>query len=657
MEGKVTSRSLAGLILSALLFFSTALSLPISACAQESTPSGQAEITLRKSANSRVYQGREVEGEDRQIGPGDSLWRILVIEKGLPGQKFPSYLIVVRGLNPQIKNLDVLRVGDKIFLPLRPDQMGEGRPVGEVAGDRGNLDRAGTTNYRVKPGEHLYQILREQLKLTDERKVAQYHALVKDLNPERKNLDALVEGDIIRLPTLSPGTQRAAAGTVADAAAKKARETVAALETKSKAELKPVPETRGAADSKTVAGGADKQPAAGAPAIVAAEPKVTIETKAVPEKKSVTQTRPLAVAADRQEALRAPAKENFALFTKVVEAIGSQVQQTGEEVIAIRDGSVRFDKNTYPVIYNPALRQKVVIDPDGKIPPSLRTKLADPAIGAPIVPMANGVSIQDVVSQLLTGLGYQALPADRPVTIQEDGITFEARGSWIALAPEQNNRTQEVYVISLTDDAGEIPDYLRAQLEKNGLHLKDVLLPSPGTPPTPHSQSVSRDFMTQVKTWPRDKKEIVDALLLAYGVPFGVAETLSVELQDGLRIDTRTDRIFELGGKRTALFFQRPDAAITKTLQEKQGVRTVDLDLNSLSSRELITKVLTLLGDHSVYREHRFPAANGANKERVTLTAWGFHLPRHSMFVTDRPIPSALHRFFFEKGLEIVYFQ
>ena len=105
------------------------------------------------------------------------------------------------------------------------------------------------------------------------------------------------------------------------------------------------------------------------------------------------------------------------------------------------------------MVYSPALRQKVVIDPDGKIPASLRSKLADPRVGTAIVPMANGVSIRDAVGQLLAGLGYQSLPTDRPVIIQEEGVAYEAKGSWMALAPEQSNKTQEVYVISLTEES------------------------------------------------------------------------------------------------------------------------------------------------------------------------------------------------------------
>lgn len=615
------------------LAFGCVLAWTAAAPAQEPSGGGQAEINLRRSAQSRSYQGREVEGEERQIAPGDTLWRILVRDKGLPGQNFRSYVVVIRGLNPQIKDPQILRVGDKIFIPLRPDQVASAPAVAETTADRSNAGRGSTTNYRVKSGEHLYQILREQLKLTDDRKVAQYYALVKDLNPERKTWDTLNEGEIIRLPSTAQGTQVAAAP-----AAKSPR-----------AGESPTKEGRAAGESRP---GADiKSSGAGAQSTAAAKLPRSAESRPTAE------PMPAAPARDPRRAMQAPAKEQMALFAKLAEAVGGEMQNSGEEVVSIKDGNIRLDRGSYPVVYSPALRQKVVIDPDGKIPVSLRNKLADPAVGTPIVPMANGLSIREAVGQLLAGLGYQSLPADRPVTIQEEGVSYEAKGGWMALAPEQSNKTQEVYVISLTEEAGEIPDYLKSQLQKNGLHLKDIVLPGAVSQATPPAKPESKDGLTRVKSWPRDKREMVDALLFSYGVPFGVAENISVQLRDGLRIDTRTDRVFELAGKKTVLFFQRPDREIVKALQEGQAIRAVELDITSMSSRDVIGRVLSVLGEQSGYREHRFAAANGAAKDRLTVTAWGFHLPRRSMFVTDRQIPAGLHRFFFEKGLEIVYFQ
>ena len=136
-----------------------------------------------------------------------------------------------------------------------------------------------------------------------------------------------------------------------------------------------------------------------------------------------------------------------------------------------------------------------------------------------------------------------------------------------------------------------------------------------------------------------------------------MAESLSIKLSDGLRVDTRTDRVFETAGQRTALFFRAMDPDIRKSLQEQQGIKTIELDLRSLSSRELIARVLPLLGDQAAYLEHRFPAAPDSARDQVTVKVWGFQLTKKPIFLTDRQIPPPLHRFFFEKGLEIVYFQ
>jgi hypothetical protein len=597
MEGQVTSRE--NFHRHLLMFaagFGAWSAIGFGYAQEKSAASGQAEMSLRKSVNTREFQGQQVEGEERQIGPGDSLWRILVEEKGLPGQKFRSYLVVIRGLNPQAKNLDVLRVGDKIFIPLRVDG------AVETAREPSQLKPGTTIDYRIKSGEHLYQILRDQLKVTDERKVAQYYSLAKDLNPERKDWDTLLEGETIRLPTVGTGLQSASAESA-----------------------------KSASDKQTPVSSAG----------TVRKPSTEVKT-----------TAPL----DTRQALGA--KENMALFANVIEALGNEIQQSGEEVVALGEEDIRFERSAYPVVYNPTLRQKLVIDPEGKIPTSLKSRLNDPRIGAQVLPMANGLSIQDAVGQLLAGLGYQSLPTDRPIMIQEEGVAFEAKGNWMALAPTVSNKPQEVLVINLTERPNEIPEYLKAELAKKGLQLREVVLPTATKAAAATvADEQPKTSPSQVKNWPRDKQEIVDALLLSYGVTFGMAESLSIKLSDGLRVDTRTDRVFETAGQRTALFFRAMDPDIRKSLQEQQGIKTIELDLRSLSSRELIARVLPLLGDQAAYLEHRFPAAPDSARDQVTVKVWGFQLTKKPIFLTDRQIPPPLHRFFFEKGLEIVYFQ
>jgi len=589
--------------------------------ASGSAPAGESQITLRKSVQSRQYQGKAVEGEERTVGRGDSLWRILIQEKGLPEKRFQSYLVVIRGLNPQVKDLNVLRVGDAIFIPLRPEEV-----IGARSATSGSaavpqpLSPAGTTvNYRVKAGEHLYQILRQQLGLRGERETLRYYALTKDLNPDKKDWNVLLEGETIRLPAVV-AVQEAVG-----------RRGSAAPELKAVPEAKPVAEVR-PAQAGQAAQALQVAPAAPPPPA----PPPTI---------------------DREYARRLPAADGMVLLARIVENLGAQLQRTGEEVVAVKGGAVRFEKSSYPVVYHPNLKQKVVLDPAGTIPPSLRKELGNPEVGSPVVSLNPRTSLQDAVSQLLAGLGYQNLPADRPVVIQEAGVAYEAKGNWMALAPEESNKPQEIFVINLTDQASAIPAYLIAQLESRGLYVRDVTVSSPGAMPATAPANEPKEFLKQTMTWPRDKREIVDSLLMAYGIPFGVAETVSVKLRDGLTLETRADRVFEVRGNKVALLFQRAEPELKKALQEKPGFKTVEIELASLSSREIIGQLVSELGEQAIYREHRLPAAGGPVQDRLVVSAWGFLLPKRSLFVTDREIPQSLHRFFFDKGLEIVYFQ
>lgn len=564
------------------------------------------ELTLRKTAQSRQYQGREVEGEEKQVGPGDTLWRMLVKEKGLPEKRFSQYLVIIRGLNPQIKKIDMLRVGDSIFIPLRPDDLLGGPSVSAKADEQRSTTTPGEIReYRVKQGEHLYQILREQLGVSNDREVASYYALVKDINPERKNWDTLLGGDVIRLPF--PGKS---------------------------------------ADSTSV------QPKGGAS--VAAKQKTetatdTVLTSNLGELKQDTSSAPATLNLDHARKL--PAKENVALLGRVMESLGNEFRRDGQEILTLKEGTVRIDRESYPVVYNPKLQQRIVVDPEEKIPGSLRSKLTEPSIHTAVVPIARTSSLQESVNQLLSRLGYQSLPTDRPVVLQEAGIAIEARGNWMALAPQESNHAQDIIVIALTDNPRDIPDYLRQELSNRGLHLKDILLASPNQLPPADG---FRESAPAVKYWPKEKAEFVDAMLLSFNVPFGVAETLSIEVEQGLRVEVRCDRIFERNGKRTGLFFRPLEPAIRKALQEKGKLKAIEVDLSSLERKEIMARLLSELGEQAAYGAHRFSAS--ATKDKLTITAWGFLLAKRGMFVTDREIPEPLQRFFFEKGLEIVYF-
>ena len=583
---------------------------PFPAWGAESADPESGQLTLRKSVGQREYKGKTVEGEDRRIAPGDSLWRILIQEKGLSTTRFSEYIVVIRGLNPGLGPNGALRIGETIFIPLRPDDVlqVQNAPSKDSRVALAQPGKGATQEYRIKQGEYLYQILRERLGITDERQLAVYYALIKDLNPQRKNWDLLVEGETIRLPVF------------ADTA-----------------------EARSLADRALL----EKKSGTGQEAAATAEAAKPAAGTSAPAPRTVEAKPPA----------QSSARENVALLARVMESLGNEVQRNGEEIVAVKDGVVRLEKNSFPLVYNRKLNQGIILDADDKIPASMRSKLSEQEKSTTVLSLSRSMSVHDAVSQLLSRLGYQPLPAGQPIVLQQGGLTLEAKGEWTVLAPEESHKRQEIFVINISDQSDDIPDYLRAQLTSSGVHLKDISWGSAPAGVVPAALREPSETLAQTKTLPRGKRETVDALLFAYGVPFGVSEVLPVELRPGIKIDITCDRLFEMRGQRIAVFFRGIEPELKQALEEKGTVKVMELDLTALSSRELIGKLLREIGEQANYEEHRFNAAMGAQQDKLVISAWGFLVSKPAMFVTDRQIPKEDERFFFEKGLDIVYFQ
>jgi hypothetical protein len=601
-----------------------------SGVAQELSPeaneTASAEISLQKTIGVREYHGRKVEGNEHEVRPGDTLWRILVKDKGVAENRFTEYVVLIRGLNPALKSTDIIHVGDKIFIPVNPNEAlarsgAESGIASATAPGQGK-----TQPYAVKPGEHVYQIIRTHLGIQDERKVAQYFALVKDLNPQKTNWDVLEKGEVIRLPV----TAAADATSVATSApATSSPDTSAAGSASGPAPLsdKACPEPCGREGQGEIS------------------PAPPVQPKPTP-----------APVIGIDYAQRLNARENFDLIGVVAESLGHDVQRTGDEMVALKDGVIRLDKAQFPVVYNRVLNQRVIIDGDDHIPESLRSNLKQQSVNAPVVSLAKDTTVQDAVGQLLARLGYQPLPAEHPVIIHDGGVSFEAKGQWAVMAPQQSNRPQEIIVINLADRPGLVPDDLKTHLGAKGLHLKNITLPG-ANPSDTADGGDSVPVKGEAKKLPRELPELIDAMLLAYQIPFGVKESLAAELSSGLNAEIAADRTFEHRGRKHALFMRSIDPAIKAALESKQGIRAIELDVTALKPRDLIAKFLAALGEKVPYKEHRFSAAKGSLQDRFVVKAEGFLLPARSLFLTDREIPARFQPVFFEKGLDIVYFQ
>jgi hypothetical protein len=582
MEGEIgVMRRIAALALATAM-----IAWPWQIAAQEKSGAGQeaAQLELRRSLKTREYQGQTVTGEERVVRPKDTLWRILVVEKGLSDKRFARYVFLVTKLNPNLKNADVLQVGDTVFIPIQLDELLGQKPtaVAATAPAAPAADsEAGTIVYEVKPGDQLYKVLRTQAGISAAEMKAAL-ARTKELNPQKKNWDTLIAGEKLRLPAGA-----AAAAPVDQAVALPAERAVVGLDYGK---------------------------------------KITVQ-------------------------------ENLEVLDSIMKAVGRQTRRDGEEVVPLKEGTVHIDRASYPIVQSPG-GQRAILDMQNKITATLKAKMEADAPGLPVVSVKKGASLHEAVAGLLTRLGFQNLPNNQPVVIQDSGVAVQVKGEWMVTAPEDGAALAQVMVVSLTDGSSQTPDYLKQYLSVKGMSLKEILLPrassnpqaAPAAAPEPAS-TVKPNF--RIEKWPENGPALVDALLADYGITSASGGTFSVMLRDGIRMDSKADRIFEYGGKKIALAFR--SIGDEKSMETSDGMRVVELDLAKLTRRDVVGRLLAELGESASYREQRF-AANDRAKDKLALTVSGYYLPQRLLLITDRDIPSDLERFFGEKGLRVVKF-
>ncbi len=528
-------------------------------------------IHLRKTVKLRQHKGRSVQGEEREIVPGDTLWRILIEEKGISGQHFQRYLVLIGSLNPQIKDPDILRVGDVIFIPIRPN---------EILGFQTPTSTRRGQFYRVKKGDYLFKVLREQRGLRGVKEIFRAFNQVKRLNPSKKNWDLIFVGEAILLPPAQKG----------------------------------------------------------APPTIALSPGSNL------------------IGLDY--GLKLPVNENLDLLQEVVGVVGSDLSRRGEEKLLLREGTVHIDRSLFPIIQNSRLGKKVVLNMEEKITPSLQAELQSQNPDVSVIPVKKESSLHEAADTVFSKMGFQALPTDRPVVVQDQGVGLQVKGEWMVANQGKDNVGQEMWIISLSDIGSETPDYLKDYLSLKGMNLKEVIVPSSDDSQTTTSLvSEETGGSGQIETWPRDKKELVDAFLETYDIAYSKSQKLSFPLREGMRVNTTVDRLFDSGGGKVGVFFNPIGEDVKQALLEREAIRPVELELNTLTSRQVLSILLATLGKGVVYQKLRFPVVKGAPEDKLVLTVSGFFLPTRSLLLTDQTIPKDLQRFFFDKGLRVAYFR
>jgi len=165
-------------ILSNVLFYSHAFS------ANEDT----AQLTFSKTAPSKIPS------QTYTIQEGDVLSEIISRIPGVNRKNTPEYYRMTKELNPNIRDLNKLSVGQKVLLP------GKSILKKSVIQTNASTSSAESKTYQVKKGDSLIRIIRHDLRIKPGAQTQKTLLAIKSLNPGIKDINRIYIGQIIRLP-------------------------------------------------------------------------------------------------------------------------------------------------------------------------------------------------------------------------------------------------------------------------------------------------------------------------------------------------------------------------------------------------------------------------------------------------------------------------
>lgn len=169
-----------------LIIFSVAL-LYYPVTAKEDT----AQIKLKKTAvpakKSYTYT----------VKRGDTISTIIRNIPGITEADLANNYQIIRKLNPDIKNINRLEIGQVIVLPGRPVTDGR-ETLTQIAGADAT-SRVEHKIYRIRKGDTLYKIIRREMKIPSS-DIPQTLQTIKSLNPGIRNVNRIYAGAVIRLP-------------------------------------------------------------------------------------------------------------------------------------------------------------------------------------------------------------------------------------------------------------------------------------------------------------------------------------------------------------------------------------------------------------------------------------------------------------------------
>jgi len=177
-------------------------------------PSMVSAAFLYKSYLVKRDQGRDILCDTYTVQRNDYVLKLLKQKGEISQEDFPEFLAIFQRINPHVRDVNLLRPGEQIFIPLRILQAGDmpGQSTGIVTVPFVALTslpeqlQPYTHNYTVRPGDTVSVLIAQRFGKFGTRGYKEGIKLFRLMNPDVSILNRIKAGQQLRLP--DPGLKK-----------------------------------------------------------------------------------------------------------------------------------------------------------------------------------------------------------------------------------------------------------------------------------------------------------------------------------------------------------------------------------------------------------------------------------------------------------------
>ncbi|NJD62354.1 MAG: LysM peptidoglycan-binding domain-containing protein [Deltaproteobacteria bacterium] len=568
------------------------------------------KIYLEKKIFADISEGRKSFYEVHTVSEGENLWKILGRKFSLSPPAYPPLIKEFRRANPTVADPSRLKVGQKILLPSAPPQ-----PVASrMPGMEGK-----TVPHQVEKGENLTRILKKQG--ISARRLPRYLEAVKEINESIRDVNRILAGATILLPTeayFEPAREAPAVTASAAEPAEIPRELPREAPAAAVAEAPPpaVPLTRDVPrePGAEVAGPAKPEAQIRPPA----SPAPIAPVVEIPKEPRGEET------VKKEEPAPPPAKPPYrGLLKDLLAGLGEKWADRGTLYLPVPSGGeVVINLEDYPVARFSNGTQ-VLIDSRGTLPRNVRALILETWKNYRVVSLDGSRDAGEIIQRLLQSSGYYSVKEglSRPLVIGE-GISVTLPARWVVLRTPESLLSGEVILIK---EVPERPSGNLAAVLRYAGRVGIRVLPYATDPSALEGFLAGIDDPAEAADPPREAVppgglSALDFALEYLGIPKKEGDRLKIRGKgDAFQLVVQPERTFEAGGKKYVADSGRMAPAL-RTILKESGF-TVFTVMKDEPGRGIFQRILKEAGLPSEARREFL--VSGGDKEGYSVRVTG----------------------------------